>query len=95
LREIDVTIHLKPEQEQRIAEAVRSGAYKNADEVVDQALAMLLEQQEWLAAHRAEISGQIEQGYAAAQRGELLDADEVRGSLQERKTAWLQARERS
>ena len=90
-----MTIRLKPEQEQRIAEAVRSGAYQNADEVVDQALAMLLEQEEWLAAHRSEIASQVEQGYRAAQRGELLNEDEVRRNLNERKNAWLKAHERS
>jgi Arc/MetJ-type ribon-helix-helix transcriptional regulator len=31
----DMTIHLKPDQEHRIAEAVRSGAYQSPDEVID------------------------------------------------------------
>jgi putative addiction module CopG family antidote len=90
-----MTIHLKPEQERRIAEAVRSGAYQTADEVVDRALAALLEQEEWLAAHRTEIAAQIEAGYAAAQRGELIDADQVRRNLEGKKQAWLKAHERS
>ena len=86
-----MTIHLKPEQEQRISEFVRSGAYQSADDVIDHALAMLLNQEEWFAAHRSEITEQIEQGYAAAQRGELIDADEVCRNLEERKHAWLKA----
>jgi len=45
------------------------------------------EQEDWLAANRSEISSKIEEGYAAAQRGELIDADEVRLRIAERKRA--------
>jgi hypothetical protein len=36
------------------------------------------EAEDWLAKHGSKISEKIEQGYAAAQRGELIDSDEVR-----------------
>jgi Arc/MetJ-type ribon-helix-helix transcriptional regulator len=36
-----MTIHLKADQEDRIAEAVRSGAYQSPDEVIDRALEVL------------------------------------------------------
>ena len=36
-----MTIHLKADQEHRVAEAVRSGAYKSPDEVIDRALGVL------------------------------------------------------
>jgi hypothetical protein len=36
-----------------------------------------------------EIDAQIREGYAAAQRGELLDAESVRRSMNEKKRAWL------
>jgi len=42
-----------------------------------------------LAEHGSEIRAKIEQGYAAAQRGELIDSDQVRSKLDERKRAWL------
>lgn len=90
-----MTIHLKPEQEQRISEALRSGAYKSADDVIDHALAMLVERDEWLAEHRSEVAGKIEEGYAAAQRGELIDADQVYRNLEEKKKGWSKAHERS
>lgn len=38
-------------------------------------------------AHKEIVSSKIEEGYAAAQRGELLDADEVRARMAERKRA--------
>jgi hypothetical protein len=48
---------------------------------------MLHEQKVWLAQNRAEIGTRISQGYAAAQRGELIDADAARSRLKESKSA--------
>ncbi len=80
-----MTITLRPEREQLIAEALRSGAYRSADEVIERALALLHEQESWLAESRAKI----EEGYAAAQRGELIGGNKVRARLEERKRDWL------
>ena len=46
---------------------------------------MLHEQDIWLAQNRSEIARKIEEGYAAAERGDLLDPDEVRSKLNEMK----------
>jgi hypothetical protein len=48
------------------------------DEFVERAVSLLHEQEAWLAEHGSEIREKIEQGYAAAQRGELIDSDQVR-----------------
>jgi predicted transcriptional regulator len=48
-----------------------------------------------LAEHRSEISAKIEQGYAAAQRGDLIDSDDVRSKLQQRKRALLDDKRRA
>jgi antitoxin ParD1/3/4 len=80
-----MTITLRPEQEQLVAEVLRSGSYHNADEVIERALALLHEHEKWLADTRATI----EEGYAAAQRGELIDGDEVRARLEKHKRDWL------
>jgi len=45
---------------------------------VERAVSLLQEQEVWFAEHRTEIGTKIEEGYAAAQRGELLDSDSVR-----------------
>jgi hypothetical protein len=37
----------------------------------------------------SELEEMINQGYVAAQRGDLIDADQVRARLEERKKAWL------
>jgi hypothetical protein len=46
---------------------------------------------EW-AERRAEIETQVGEAYASAQRGELVDADQVRSTLNERKRARLNER---
>jgi len=80
-----MTIVLQPEHDQLIAEALRSGAYQSSEEVIKQALELLRERDAWLAENRAKI----EEGYAAAQRGELIDNDQVRAEMEEKKRAWV------
>ena len=71
-------IRLKPEMEEMIRREVERGAYRSADEFVERAVALLHEEESWLAEKGSEIRAKIEQGYASAQRGELLDSDRVR-----------------
>jgi putative addiction module CopG family antidote len=73
-----MNIELKPELEMLIRQDVERGAYGSVADFVEQAVQLLHAQEEWLAEHRAEISRLIEDGYAAAQRGELMTADQVR-----------------
>lgn len=84
-----MAIHLRPELEELIKQDIQRGIYKTVDEYVEHAVFMLHEQEAWLAEHRAEIATKIEAGYAAAQRGELVDDDRAHSSLAERKRAWL------
>ena len=80
-------IRLRPELEELIKQDVQRGPYETVDEFVEHAVAMLHEQEAWLASNRADIQTKIGEGYAAAQRGELIDPDEVRSRLQELKRA--------
>jgi putative addiction module CopG family antidote len=82
-------IRLRPELEAVIRQDVQSGAYQTVDEYIEHAISMLHEQEAWLAAHRAEIESKIAEGYAAAQRGELLEPKEVRSRLAELKRSRL------
>jgi len=82
-------IHLRPELEQLIKQDVQRGPYQTVDEFVEHAVSLLHEQETWLAEHGSEIREKIEQGYAAARRGELIDSDQVRSGMDERKRAWL------
>ena len=70
-------IRLRPEIAELIKHDVQRGPYRSIDEFVERAVSMLHEQEAWLAANRDEIEAKIQAGYAAAKRGELLDAEEV------------------
>lgn len=82
-------IRLRPELEEMIKQDVQRGPYQSVDEFVERAISLLHEQEAWLAEHGSEIRAKIEQGYAAAQRGELIDSEQVRAALDERKRSWL------
>ncbi|HSZ64262.1 MAG TPA: hypothetical protein VK828_20865 [Terriglobales bacterium] len=78
-------IRLRPELEELIKQDVQRGPYESVDEFVEQAVSMLHEQEAWLAANREDIQTKIAEGYASAQRGELMGPDEVRSKLAELK----------
>jgi Arc/MetJ-type ribon-helix-helix transcriptional regulator len=80
-------IRLRPEIEDLVKQDVQRGSYQTVEEFVECAVSMLHEQEAWLAQNRAEISTKIAEGYAAAERGELLDADAARSRLEDLKRA--------
>jgi putative addiction module CopG family antidote len=82
-------IRLKPELEKLVEQDVQRGPYQTADEFVERAVVLLHEQETWLAEHAAEIGAKISEGYAAAKRGELIDAERARSAMEEKKRAWL------
>lgn len=81
-----MTIHLKPEQEHLIAEALRSGAYSSTDDVIERALEVLQEQHEWLTANRQIIDAKIRNGVAELERGEGIPEDELDAYLERLKS---------
>ena len=70
-------LHLSPQQETRVAEAVRSGAYQSPDDVIDRALETLHEQDEWITANRAAIDSRIRTGMDQLDRGEGIAEDDL------------------
>jgi len=83
-------IHLRPELEEQIRQDIQRGPYQTVDEFVEHAVSLLHEQELWFASHCDEIAGKIEQGWGAAQRGELVDDRGVQAHMQERKRAWIE-----
>jgi antitoxin ParD1/3/4 len=91
-----MTIELRPEQQRVIDLAVQSGAYQNAGEVLDQAIEIIREQlqaEDWMLEHRAATAAHIENGFAQAERGQLIDGDALVEMLQRRRTERLNPRE--
>lgn len=80
-------IRLRPELEELIKQDVQRGPYESVNEFVEHAVAMLHEQEAWLAANRAEIQTKVAEGCASAERGELMGPDEARARLAELKRA--------
>lgn len=90
-----MTISLKPEQPRVIDLAVRSGAYQNASEVLDQAFEIIREQldlEDWMLGHREEVAAHIAVGFAQAERGDLVDGDAVLEILRQRRAERLKSR---
>ena len=79
---------LKPEQQRILDRAAKSGM--SPDEVLDQAFAVIHDQflnQEWMLADRAALADQIEEGFMQAERGELLDSEEAKRVLRDRRAS--------
>jgi predicted transcriptional regulator len=87
-----MTIDLKPEQQRVLDLAVRSGAYENPGQVLDQAFAIIREQldlEDWMLEKREAVAAHIESGFAQAERGELIDGDEAVERLRQRRAERL------
>jgi predicted transcriptional regulator len=85
-------IDLKPEQQRVIDLAVKSGAYENPGEVLDQAFAIIREQldlEDWMLGQREEVAAHIAAGFAEAERGDLIDGDAVVEVLRNRRAERL------
>ncbi|MGA2341334.1 MAG: hypothetical protein ABSF75_15675 [Terracidiphilus sp.] len=83
-------IELKPEQQKVLDRAAQSGM--SPDELLDQAFAVINEQHRngsWMLAEREAIAAHVAEGFAQAERGELVDADEAARILRERRAKRL------
>jgi predicted transcriptional regulator len=86
---------LTPEQQRVIDLAVRSGAYRNPEEVLDQAFEIIREQldlEDWMCERREALAAHIEKGFAQAERGELVDGDAAVETLRQRRVERLKPR---
>lgn len=83
-----MTIELKPEHQRVIDLAVRSGAYQNPDDVLDQALEIIrgqLELEDWMLEQREAVAAHIGTGFVQAELGELIDSDAAIAMLRQRR----------
>jgi Arc/MetJ-type ribon-helix-helix transcriptional regulator len=90
-----VTIELKPEHQRMVDLAIRSGVYRNSDEVLDQAFEIIREQlqsEDWMVEQRESVAAHIEVGFAQAEGGELIDGDEAAKMLRQRRAERLKLR---
>lgn len=83
-------VTLTAEQEKFIAEQIRSGHYRSADDVVAQSLGMLRAQEEFIRANVGELREKIASGVKQIRRGETVDGKSSIQNLRKK----LQQRER-
>ena len=79
-----MTIALPPELEQFIQSQVASGKYASADEVFLAGIKLLEERERLYQGRFEELRGEVLIGVEDAEQGELLDAANVIGRLQEK-----------
>jgi predicted transcriptional regulator len=80
-------LELKPEQQRILDRAAHSGM--SPEDLLDQAFAVIAEHygnEDWLLADREAITAQIEDGFAQAERGELLYPEQAAQILQDRRS---------
>jgi antitoxin ParD1/3/4 len=84
-----MTVTLTAEQQQFIAEQIKSGHYRSASDVVDQSLGMLRAQEEFIRSNTAELREKIASGLEQVWPGETTDGraaiQNLRMKLQQRK----------
>ncbi len=76
-----------------IEERIATGGFKNAEDVVRQALEAQVFYGDWTHEEKRALSDRIEESYQQADRGELFDEDEVKVHLAEFKERWLKERQ--
>jgi len=84
-----MTITLRPEHEQLIAEAMCTGVYRNPEDVIAHALEMLHSQDEWLQDQKDSMEAKIERSFEQFERNEFFSAEQSRADMEKRKRAWL------
>jgi Arc/MetJ-type ribon-helix-helix transcriptional regulator len=90
-----MTVHLRAELEELIRQDLERGPYKTLEEFVEHAIRQLHDQEAWFASHRDDIARRLEDGWSAANRGELLNEEQVRAKMHEGKRVWVQQRSKA
>jgi hypothetical protein len=89
-----MTINIRPEHERLIAQALRTGAYRDPDKVIGRALEVLRSEDEWLDENKTVIGEKIERAFGQFERGEFFPEAESRIDMEKRKAAWLREHSR-
>lgn len=82
-------IRLSPEVEAIVERDVASGRYASVEEYIAEAVELLHERQEWLGESNDELRASLEAAWQEAERGELMDEDEVRREMQAMKAEFI------
>lgn len=84
-----MTIHLNAELEQQVRRDAAAAGYASVDAYVAEVLTTQHQHEVWMAEHRDEIRAKIEEGWTEAERGELMESDEVKLEMKAMKQSWI------
>ena len=90
-----MTVQIRPEFEAILLEDAKSCGYEPAEEYIERAIQLLHEERLGPIENRAEKAARIEEGWAEAERGELIDGDVKYAELQAYRKEWLRQNARS
>ena len=79
----------QPGIEELIQQRLHSGAFKNVEDILLDALEVQKEREVWLQENKSAIEQKIERGLAQLDRGECIAGDQLRARLEADKAAWL------
>jgi antitoxin ParD1/3/4 len=79
-----MTVTLTPELEQFVAEQLKTGYYRSADDVIAQSLGMLRAQEEFIETHTAELREKIAVGLDQIRKGQVVDGRKAIQNLREK-----------
>ena len=80
-----MNVSLKPDLEKFIAEKVKGGIYADASDMVNEALEVLRDQEEFAPEHEAYLRREVQRGIEQLDRGEHADFDAEKIIAEERR----------
>jgi antitoxin ParD1/3/4 len=79
-----MTVTLTPELEQFIAEQLKSGHYRSADDLITQSVGMLRAQEKFIEDHKVELREKIAVGLDQIKKGQVVDARAATQNIREK-----------
>ncbi len=79
-----MAVTLDPQTEQRIQREIDLGHFRDADEVLAHAMALLEDEQDWYERNSEAVNARLETSLAEEQRGETYSPEEARRILADR-----------
>ena len=81
-------VNLPPDLETLVNKRLSSGGYTSVEDVFRRALEAQDAEESWTDEERQALTAHIERGFLQAERGELIDGDQVRRDIQVMKGCW-------
>ena len=85
-------VNLPPDLESLVNKLLSKGSYSSVEDILRRALEAQDAEESWTEEERRALVSHVEEGFAQAERGELIDGDQARREIQAMKDNWHQER---